>query len=85
MNARPAKDPDQSRYRGVVGAAIRARREKLGLTVPDLVERLASEGCQLAEIAVRQYEQGKRPLPIDALPAFAAALETTIHRLLPMP
>ena len=83
VSPRPSKEPDESRYRGRLGAAVRARRESLGLTIPELVERLAVQGVAITDQALYAYECGRRPVGVDDLPAFAAALKTTIRRLMP--
>jgi transcriptional regulator with XRE-family HTH domain len=80
---RPPGESDQSRYRGRLGAAVRKRREQLGMSVDDLVDRLETQGVTAAASSIYGYEAGNRPIPVDHLPAFAAALKTSIKKLVP--
>ena len=81
--ARPPSEPDTSRYRGRLGAAVRSRREKLGLSIAELRDRLETHGASVSKAALYKYESGERPIVVDDLPAFAAALQTSIRQLLP--
>lgn len=83
MTPRPNKRPDTSRYRGVLGLAVRTRREQLGMSVEMLVARLAELGVEINQQTLYSYESGHRPIHVDHIPAFAAALKTTIKKLMP--
>jgi transcriptional regulator with XRE-family HTH domain len=74
MTPRPKRDADTSRYRGSLGQAVRTRREKLGFTVDEFLARLSAEGVNLTAPSLYSYEIGHRPIQVDHLPAFAAAL-----------
>jgi len=83
MSPNRDRPSDLSTYRGRLGAAVRKRRKALGLSQGALAERLAQHGTDVSVPALSTYEGGKRPIQIDDLPAFAAALETTVKKLLP--
>ena len=70
-------------YSGRLGAAIRARRQELGLSVPQLVAKLKRHKCNTAPTSLYSYEQGAVQIQVNDLPAFAKALDTTIQDLLP--
>lgn len=74
---RPAKEIDQSTYRGQVCARIRARREKLKLSGEEAAARAG-----VPKPTWFHWERGDR-LPLEALPTIAAALRTTPRKLLP--
>jgi DNA-binding XRE family transcriptional regulator len=69
---------DLSTYSGKIGARIRKRREQLAITVEDFANKL---GVKLPTIY--HWEAGRNPVPVNLLPDIAAALSTSIHRLLP--
>jgi len=60
-----------------VGAAIRARREELGLTQTQVADRVA-----MSRASVTNIECGRQSLLLDQLYRFAEALETTPMTLL---
>ena len=68
---------------GRLGAAIRARREKLNVTVDELQAKLTSQGCDVSAQTIYAWESGTRQIPINDLPAIAASLGTTIRKLMP--
>lgn len=47
---------------------------KAGLTVEDVVERLASQGIIVAVGTYYHWEAGRRVVPLDAAPSLAVAL-----------
>lgn len=80
---------DLSEYSGRLGAAIRERRKAKGWSR----ERLAAKASELlgavkkgeavSLASLRSYENGNRPIPLNLVPYFAAALGCSIHALLP--
>ena len=83
MSPRPQRGPDLSTYSGRLGANMRQRREKLGLSVDEFRLKLAAEGVEVQNAAIYSWEIGRRVLTVETLPAVAKALGTTIRRLLP--
>lgn len=83
MSPRPKNEPNTDTYRGKVGAAIRARREALDISVTDIIKALAAEKLKVKEGTYYAWEQGRNAVPIDSLPALSIALRTTIKKLLP--
>ena len=77
MSGRPPEPIDESSFPGQVGARIRARRERLKLTVPKAAERAGSN-----EQTWYNWEVG-RHLPLDRLPAIAEALGCKVRTLIP--
>lgn len=75
--ARPTKPVDTSTYAGQVGARIRARREKLKRSVAE-----ASEAAGVPGGTWYHWEKGEH-LPLQRLPAIAAALDCKPRDLLP--
>lgn len=58
------------------GNRIRARREALGLSRPELAQRLRT-----TRIRIWRIETGRTQVPSDCLPKFARALRTTVAEL----
>ena len=77
MIGRPAKEIDQTTFRGRVAARIRQRRQKRRLSVEDAAARAG-----VPQPTWYHWEKGER-LPLDALPAIAAALGCTPRDLIP--
>lgn len=78
MSPRLPDPPDESTFRGRVGAILRRRREQLGLSVAEVAESIG-----VATQTLYSWEQGHNPVPTDRLPNIAAALKTKVRRLLP--
>lgn len=70
-------------YSGRIGAVVRERREKLGLTVDAFVGALAQRDIEVQPPTIYHWESGRNPIPVNALPAIAAILKTPIRKLLP--
>lgn len=77
------RQPDLRTFCGRLGANVRQRRQKLGLSQPALLERLAAEGVEVSVQTLSAYEIGTRPIQMEHLPAFAKALNTTVRKLVP--
>ena len=65
-----------------IPAIIKAARVRCGFTQQELGEKLGYEGDS-AQVAVRQWESGRRPIPIIKIRALAAALNLTLDDLIP--
>lgn len=74
---RPPAESDESTFAGRVGGRIRARRLKIGITVVD-----AAKAAGVSVPAWYHFESG-RHLPLDRLPAIAAALRCRVRELIP--
>lgn len=74
---RPAEPQDTSTFAGQVGAEIRKRREKAKLSVE---EAAAAAGAPVP--TWYHWEKG-RHLPLERLPAIAAALKCSVRQLIP--
>ena len=64
---------------------MKKRREALGITQEQFVERLAKHGIDLTKAAISKWEIGKAPLPLNYpnyRRAIADVLEMTIPELL---
>lgn len=61
---------------------IRAARMRAGMTQQELGEKMGYEGAS-APVAVRQWESGRRPVPLEKIRALAAALNLTLDDLIP--
>ena len=61
---------------------IKAARIRAGMTQQELGEHLGYEGAS-APVAVRQWESGRRPVPLEKIRALAAALNLTLDDLIP--
>lgn len=70
---------DLSTYSGRLGAAIRARREAIGMSVADLAAMLPD----VTASAIYQWEAGRHSPPADLFPVIAAALKTRVRKLMP--
>lgn len=57
-------------------------RKAQGLTQKQLGTALGYEG-DTAEVSVRRWESGKRPIPIEKLRALAKALDLPLESLIP--
>lgn len=80
---RDENEVDSSRYAGRVAVRIRTLRKELGLTVEQLAKNVTKAGYTLAKTTLYHWENGTREPQLDALPALAKALKTTVHGLLP--
>lgn len=54
---------------------IAKRRRTLRLTQEEVVERMRQYGVERAAPTLANWETGRQPIPVEALPALAAALE----------
>ena len=61
---------------------IRAARMNAGMTQQELGEKLGYEGLT-AQVSVRRWESGRRPVPLEKIRALAAALNLTLDDLIP--
>lgn len=61
---------------------VQDRRNNLGLSLDQLAERLRPFWPKISAAYLSKIENGKRPLPVDKLKAFAIALECTEADLL---
>lgn len=75
--ARPQTRPTPTGYAAEVGAIIRAKRVKKNLSVADAAERAATSAPTWY-----RWEEGFG-MPLEKLPAIAAALGCTPRALLP--
>lgn len=75
--ARPAKPQDESTFQGQIGAEIRRRREKAKLSAAD-----AAAAAEVPLPTWYHWEAG-RHLPLERLPAIAAALGCKVRQLIP--
>lgn len=81
--AAPQSSHNRGKYRSSLGLAVRARREKLRMSVEQLVNAVNANGGSISVESLYKYESGRRPIQVDDLPAFAAALQTTVKKLVP--
>lgn len=70
-------------YSGRLGAVIRERREKLGMTVEAFKLSLAQHDVTILEPTIYHWESGRNPIPINAMPAIALVLKMPIRKLMP--
>lgn len=61
---------------------IKAARTAKGFTQQELGEKLGYEG-QSAQVAVRQWELNRRPVPMEKIRPLAALLGLTLDDLIP--
>ncbi len=67
MNPAPLK-PDASTYTGRLAARLRSLREEAGLSVEDLIAKLAKLDATVAKRTVYHWESGRHEPPIYLLP-----------------
>lgn len=81
----PAKKPlDLTKLSNRLAARIRELREKQGLSVPELAAMIPdAAGKPLPDQTLYGWENGRRKVDLDTLPAIAAALKTTLRKLMP--
>lgn len=65
-----------------IPAIIKAARIRSGMTQQELGEKLGYEGDS-AQVTVRRWESGARPVPLDKIRPLAAALNLTLDDLIP--
>ena len=65
----------------ISGRAIRAERERQGLSQEQLAARMQVEGIPLNQKAVSRVERGRRVVPVYALLPFARVLRGTMEHL----
>lgn len=70
-------------YSGRLGAIVRERREKLGLSVDELKDRLAQFDIEINSPTIYHWESGRNPIPLNSLPALSSILKMPIRKLLP--
>ena len=78
-----ATKQDLDTYQGRVGAAVRARRVAIDMTVEALRDKLAAAGFDVSTDTVYAWEQGRGKMPVNVLPDLAAALSVKLKKLLP--
>ena len=61
---------------------IKAARIRAGMTQQELGEKMGYEGST-AQVSVRRWEAGSRPVPLEKVRALAAALGLTLDDLIP--
>ena len=64
-----------------IPAIIKAARLRCGYTQKELGEKMGYEGR--TEVAVQQWESGRRPVPLEKIRPLAAALNLTVDDLVP--
>jgi len=79
------KEPDLSTYAGRVAARLRQLREKTGLSVEELADRLhLLTKTPIDKFRIYKWESGRASPPYDFLPYLAEALGLkTVRALLP--
>lgn len=82
MNPAP-KAPDESTYSGRFAARLRSLREKAGLSVDDVVAKMEKAGYPLRVQTYYGWENGRRQVNWDALPAIAKALKVKPRDVIP--
>lgn len=65
-----------------IPAIIKAARIRCGYTQQELGEKLDYAGDS-AQVTVRRWESGTRPVPLDKIRPLAAALNLTLDDLIP--
>lgn len=65
-----------------IGTQVKKRRQVLGLTMQDVVDRLRDSGTRLSKTAISKYESGKSVPKATTLRALARALECSTDYLL---
>ena len=65
-----------------IPATIKAARIRAGMTQQELGEKMGYEGVT-AQVSIRRWESGSRPVPIERIRALAAALNLTLDDLIP--
>lgn len=65
-----------------IPAIIKAARLRAGMTQQELGEKMGYEGLT-AQVSVRRWESGSRPVPLEKIRALAAALNLTLDDLIP--
>lgn len=65
-----------------IGAQIKKRRQILGLSMQDVVDRVVKQGIALSKAAISKYENGKSAPKSTSLRALASALECSPDYLL---
>lgn len=78
-----AKEPDQSTYSGRFAARLRMLREKAGLSVEKMVGSMAEHGYPLPASTYYNWENGRRQVNWDAVPALAKTLDMKPAKLVP--
>ena len=68
------KEPDVSTYSGRVAKRLRELRDRAGLSVPELLERLDRYGYSLSLQGYYKWENGRAKVDLDAVPALSKAL-----------
>lgn len=66
-------DPTPKQIADALPLEIRALRERLELTRPEVVARLAKNGVQIAKATLLNYELGHRDISIERLVELAEA------------
>ena len=78
MSPRRANPPNDATYAGRLGAAVKARRQKIGMSVAEFADAVG-----VSEATIYDWEKGRRTLDINYMPAIAVVLKTTILKLFP--
>lgn len=72
----------QKAARAFSGAAMRARREKEGLSRPDLLIKLFEAGVRVSEVTLLRYESGESVPDVNTAERIARALGVRLDNLL---
>lgn len=82
-----AKQPDETTYGGRFAARLRILREKSGLSVDEVIERMKKFNSGSKKVpgiqAYYGWEQGSASPHLELLPAIAKAFKVKIRELLP--
>ncbi len=68
------REPDVSTYSGRVAQRLRKLRDRAGLSVQEVLERMERHGYHLSVQGYYKWENGRAKVDLDAVPALAKAL-----------
>jgi transcriptional regulator with XRE-family HTH domain len=83
MSRSPSK-PDETTYAGRFAARLKTLRENTGLTAQEFGDNLYFEGRKIPLNTYYNWESGRYPPPLNALPVLADALKLkSVRSLMP--